>query len=46
MKICDNFDHEDISYNSKECPLCEALETIKQLEKELDKASEMSGEQN
>ena len=34
MKICDNFDHEDIVYDVKECPLCQALEQIKELEDE------------
>jgi hypothetical protein len=36
MKLCDDFNHEDIAYNGKECPLCEALEQIKELEKEIE----------
>ena len=35
MKICDYYNHEDIAYNGKECPLCKALERIKELEEEL-----------
>ena len=37
MKICDNFDHEDIVYDSRECPLCASLQEVAELQKELDK---------
>mgnify|MGYP001609536259 CR=1 FL=1 len=35
MKICN--EHEEIVYEGKYCPLCEALENVKQLEEELQK---------
>lgn len=35
MKICDDFNHEDIVYNGKECPLCKALKEIKELEEKV-----------
>jgi len=36
MKICDN-NHAPISYDGNLCPLCFALDTIKELEEELKK---------
>ena len=36
MQICDDFNHEDIVYTGKNCPLCEALEQIKELEEQLE----------
>ena len=40
MKICDDYNHEDIVYTGKECPLCEALKEIKDWEKQLESEQE------
>ena len=36
LGICDDYNHEDIVYTGKECPLCKALEEIKDLEKQIE----------
>ena len=36
MAICDDYNHEDIVYTGKECPLCLALEEIKELEQRIE----------
>ena len=45
MKICDE-DHDEIVYDSRNCPLCEKIGELKSLEEELNKCQEQSGEQN
>ena len=39
MKICDSINHEDIAYeggrHDRLCPLCEAIDQIEALEKEV-----------
>lgn len=34
MKICDEA-HDEIVFDNKYCPLCEALDNVKELEKEV-----------
>ena len=38
MKICD--EHEEIVHDGKHCPLCLAIEQIKELEKERDELTQ------
>lgn len=39
MNLCD-YDHDEICYEGRDCPLCEAQEKIKDLETELDMMKE------
>ena len=41
MKLCNDLNHTDIAYDTRECPLCEALEQIKELEKEIEELQEL-----
>ena len=47
MELCKD-GHDDICYDARYCPLCEALEDIKELEKEIasleEKITELEGE--
>ena len=36
MEVCSAYEHEDIVYTGKQCPLCEALEEIKDLEQRVE----------
>ena len=35
LQICLNIKHSIVGYSAKECPLCEALKEIKNLQKEI-----------
>jgi len=43
MDIC-SYEHDEIVYDARYCPLCEAQEKIAELEKELDETRDQLSE--
>jgi len=37
MNLCSNGGHEEVCFESNNCPVCESLETVKDLEKQIEK---------